>query len=78
MLDPMHTPAISAGCGKCGFVYAFHKVFDCPRCGGNFITFATLTEYLPCDTLDEGELADVRWLEEHIANAKEETNASDR
>lgn len=62
--DPV--PAISAGCANCGFIFALNLELDCPRCHKRGVAWATLTENQPCDVLEPGAEAEVRWLEENI------------
>ncbi len=68
--DPV--PAISAGCLHCGFVFPLNLMLACPRCNKTGVAWATLTENVPCDVLEPGAIEELKWLEEHVANAKED------
>lgn len=67
--DPV--PSISAGCAHCGFVFPLNLMLACPKCSKTGVSWAALTTNAPLDTLEPGAAEEIRWLEEHVANAKE-------
>jgi hypothetical protein len=61
-----NVPAISAECAHCGCIFALNLTLDCPRCHKTGVTWATLTENVPCDPPDPGAQAELDWLEANI------------